>query len=212
MPVPAASAEKRARQRANKLLKANATTEPAVLTAQAPDIVSLLTQSTDCTPALHSPAPLSSTSINFETFIEFADLDNILRFCDTVASTRDGRNLRLLWDRAFEAGRNQGQSEERNFRDEMYLQGKAQGIKEAEEAASNAEIDCYHHGIVKGRTEEQSEWISTGHGPHCFSPIAILTDQIIQTDSEPFATASCNASTQTCESDDSVNGMHSLTY
>ena len=143
----------------------------------------------------------SSTATDFETFIELAD---VLRFCDAAASTQDGRNLKLLWDRAFEAGLNQGRSEERDFRDEMYLRGKAQGIKEAEEAASNAEIDYYHHGIGKGRTEEQSEWISAGHGPHCLTPVAILSNRAVQTESEPSLTTSCDASTQ---SGDYVDGM-----
>jgi hypothetical protein len=203
--MPAASAEKRACQRANKVLRANTTTEPAVLTALTPEIVSPPAQSTECTPVLQSSTSSSSTSINFETFVEFADLDNILRFCDAAASTQDGRNLKLLWDRAFEAGLSQGRSEEREFRDEMYLRGKAQGFKEAEEAASNAEIDFYRHGIEKGRTEEQSEWISAGHGPHCLTPLAILSDHAVQTDSEPSLRTSCDASTQ---SDDYVDGMH----
>ena len=198
--MPAASVEKRARQRANKVLRANTTTErsePAVRTAEIPEIVSPPSQSTECAPVLQSPTSSSSTSINFETFIEFADLDDILRFCDSAASTQDGRNLKLLWDRAFEAGLKQGRSEERDFRDEMYLRGKAQGVKEAEEAASNAEIDFYRHGIEKGRTEEQSEWISTGHGPHCLRPAATLSDEGVQTDFEPPITATCDASSQT---------------
>jgi len=206
--MPAASAEKRARQRANKVLRANTTTEwsePAVQTAKIPEIVSPPSQSTECAPVLQSSTSSSSTSINFETFVEFADLDDILRFCDAAASTQEGRNLKLLWDRAFEAGLDQGRTEERNFRDEIYRSGKAQGIKEAEEAASNAEIDCYRHGIEKGRTEEQSEWISAGHGPHCLTPVSVLSDHAVQTDSEPLLTTSCDASIQ---SDDYVDGMH----
>jgi len=148
--MPAASAEKRACQRANKLLKAKSTAEPAILTAQTPEIMSTPAQSTDSTPILQTATPSSSTSIDFETFVELADLEDILQFCDAAASTREGRNLKLLWDRAFKAGLNQGQSEERDFRDEMYLRGKAQGVKEAEEAASNAQIDFYRHGIEKG--------------------------------------------------------------
>jgi hypothetical protein len=132
----------------------------------------------------------SSTSINFETFIELADLSDVLRFCDTVAST-EGRNLKLLWDCAFEAGLEQGRNEEQDLRDEMYLQGKARGRKDAEEAASRVNIDLYSHGIEKGRTEEQLVWTSKGHGLCCFSPIAVLSDQIIQTDPEQLPSAPC---------------------
>jgi hypothetical protein len=110
-----------------------------------------------------------------------------------------GRNLKLLWDRAFEAGLNQEQFEERDFRDEMYLQGKAQGIKEAEEAASCDEIDFYSHGIEKGRTEERTEWISAGHGPHGFSATAVLSDGIVQTDVELPIAATCDALIQTTD-------------
>ena len=86
--MPAASAEKRARQRANKLLRANTTTEPAVLTAQTPEIVSPSAQSTASTPVLQSSDSPSSALIDFETFAKLADLDDILRFCDAAASTR----------------------------------------------------------------------------------------------------------------------------
>ena len=136
--------------------------------------ISCLYPPSDSIPILPSSASPPSTSINFETFIELADLGDVLRFCDAIT-----------WDRAFEAGLDQGRNEERDFRDEMYLRGKACGIREAEAAARRAEIDLYSHGIEKGRTEEQTEWTSAGHGPHCFSPVAILSDQIIQTNSEP---------------------------
>jgi hypothetical protein len=168
--MPATSAEKRARQRANKLKSSPGT------------------QSTDSSHIPQISATPPSTSIDFETFVELADLDDVLRFCDAVASTYEGRNLKLLWDRAFEAGLNQGRNEERDFRDEMYLRGKACGIREAEAATRRAEIDLFSHGIEKGRTEERTEWTSAGHGPHCFSPVAILSDQVIQTNSEPPTT------------------------
>ena len=73
------------------------------------------------------------------------------------------------------------------------------GIKQTEEAADRAAIDFYHYGIEKGKTEERSDWTSKGHGPHCLSPIAILSDQSIQTDLELPTTATCDISTQTLE-------------
>src|SRR5271168_1307613 len=106
------------------------------------------------------------------TFIDIADLEDVIRFCDAVASTEEGRNLKLLWDRAFEAGLDQGRTEERRHGDkerkEMYFRGKAKGIEKAEATARRAEVDLYCHGIEEGRTEEQSKWTSAGHGPHCF--------------------------------------------
>ena len=78
----------------------------------------------------------------------------------------------------------------------MYFKGKAKGIEEAEAAARMADINYYHHGTEKGRTEERLEWTSTGHGPHCLAPIAMLTDEIIQTDPESSVTATCDANVQ----------------
>ena len=194
--MPAASSEKRARQRANKLSQIKTPAEPVLLSAQAVETISPLSKLTDPTPVHQTSTPPPSTLIDFETFINLADLDDISLFFDTVASMQEGRNLKLLWDRAFKAGLDQGRTEERAFRDEMYLRGKAQGAKEAKEAASNVEIDFYRHGIEKGRVEERSEWTTLGHGLRCFSPIAVLSDESTQTDSEPSITAMCNAGVQ----------------
>jgi hypothetical protein len=134
--MPAASAEKHARQRANKLSKTKSVAEPAVLMVQTPESIPPPSQSSQPTlapPISSSPSP---HAIDFETFIDLADLDDIIRFCDAVTSTYEGRNLKLLWDRAFEAGLDQGQAEERDLRDKAYIQGKARGFKDAEEAAN----------------------------------------------------------------------------
>jgi hypothetical protein len=155
--MPAASAEKRARQRTNKLLKTKSIAELAVLIVQTPEIIPPPSQSSQPTlapPISSSPSP---HAINFETFIDLVDLDDILRFCDAVMSTYEGRNLKLLWDCTFEAGLDQGRAvlvEERDLRDEAYIQEKAQGFKDAEEAANHAEIDLYSLALEKGRTEE----------------------------------------------------------
>ena len=69
-------------------------------------------------------------------------------------------------------------------RKEMYFKGKAKGIEEAEAAARSAEMDLYSHGAEKGRTEEQLEWTSSGHGPHCFTPISVFSNTTTQTDLE----------------------------
>ena len=104
--MPTVSAKKHARQRANKCLRTKSATEPAVLTPQTPEIVTPPSQSTELTPILPTSSP--PHVIDFETFIELADLDDVLRFCDAVGSTYKGRNLKLLWDCAFEAGLDQG--------------------------------------------------------------------------------------------------------
>ena len=152
-------------------------------------------------PSMETVPPPLNNSIDFEVFITLADIDNIIQFCDAAASTREGRNLKLFWDRAFEAGLDQGRTEwgtRDEERKEYYFRGKAQGIKEAEEAAENAEIDLFRLGTKKGRTKERSEWTSTGHGPHCLEPISILSDATIQTDSELSTRTTCDASVHAC--------------
>ena len=187
--MPAASAQKRARQRANKVSQGESTTS----TTQTPEITSPPAPTSNSIPVPQSSAPPSSAAIDFETFIEFCNLEDIQRFFDTVGSTQEGRNLKLIWDRAFETGLDQGRNEEQVNRDsrdhEMYFQGKERGIREAKEAANRAELEYYYHGIEKGKTEEQLEWTSKGHGLHCFSPVAVLTSQGSQTDPEPTTTS-----------------------
>jgi hypothetical protein len=192
--MPAASAQKRARQRANKLSQLKSTISPA----QTPEITPPAVEPPNSTPVPQSPTPPSSAAIDFETFIESCDLEDIHRFFDAVASKPEGRNLKLIWDRAFETGLDQGRNEERVKQDsrdrEMYLQGKEMGIKQAEKTAKRADFDHYSHGVQKGRAIEQLEWTSKNHGLRCFSPVAILSDQGSQTDPEPSTTS---ISTQT---------------
>ena len=87
--MPAASAEKRARQRANKLnLKSSATTMES------------------------EPQP----TLDITFFLNNATFHDINRFVDAVSATSEGRNLQLLWRRAVREGRDmgyeQGQSDE----------------------------------------------------------------------------------------------------
>jgi hypothetical protein len=139
------------------------------------------------------PTSPPSTAFDFKTFGELLSLDDILQFCDAAAaaSTNEGRNLKLLWDLAFEQGLSRGLT----LRDEANHREKADSVKEAKEAASRAEIDlCL--ATEKGRTDERSEWTSAGHGPHCISSTAVLSDKIIQTDSVPLIATMCDASVQ----------------
>ena len=147
-----------------------------------------------------TPPPLNN-SIDFEVFITLTDIDNIIQFCNAAVSMWEGWNLKLLWDCAFEVGLDQGQmkwgsrDEERK---EIYFKRKAKGVKEAEAATRNAEIDLYSLGAEKGRTEEWSEWTSTGHGPHCLEPISVLSNATTQTDLELSTWTTCNASVHAC--------------
>src|ERR1700678_2332964 len=88
--MPAASAEKRARQRANKTLGKETT--PATLQTPNP---------TDFKASKGPASPPSPTTIDFATFICIAGLSDIEQFCEAAASTQDGANLKLFWKRAF---------------------------------------------------------------------------------------------------------------
>jgi hypothetical protein len=99
---------------------------------------------------------MPSTSINFETFGELCDLNDILQFLDAVAATQVGKNLQLLWDCAFA----QGRSVEQDYGEEMYLRGKAHGFREAEEAARPAALE---EGRLSGEANEKWLWEAAGH-------------------------------------------------
>jgi len=168
---------------------------------------------TDSAPALHhqqsslssakTAPPPPNISIDFETFIDLADLDDIIRFCNAVASTQEGRNLKLLWDRAFEAGLDQGRTEEwrrgEDDRRQAYIRGKERGIEEAGDKVRDEKLSLYELGCEEGRIQEREEWTSMDHGPHCFAPIAIPSDASIQTDSESYIPATCDANVQACQ-------------
>ena len=108
--MPAASAKKRARQRANKL-------KSSASTAQASEINS-------------TPIPQTSTSppFNFNFFIWNADIINIHGFLASVSSTADGQNLKLLWERAFAEEKKVRQEEEY---DRGFNAGYNEGYSEA---------------------------------------------------------------------------------
>jgi len=175
---------------------------PATPTHSAPAVPAPSYPQPSLSNAKTAPPP-PNNFIDFETFINLANLDDIIRFCDAVASTQEGRNLKLLWDRAFEAGLDQGQTEEwrrgEDDRRQAYIRGKEMGIEEAEAAERSTELNFYLHGTEKGRIEERLEWSSAGHGPHCLTPIAVLSDEITQTDFvEPPIPATCDANIQAC--------------
>ena len=111
--MPAASAEKRARQRANKL-------KLAASSSQAPEIVPVPTDFTS--------VPPTNYTTSFAMFICQADLSDIKRFCDATGSSQEGINLKLFWVRAFKEGRKVGQEEEYN---RGYNAGYNEGYSEA---------------------------------------------------------------------------------
>ena len=119
--MPAASAEKRARQRANKL-------KSSASSAQTPEIM-----------LLHS----------FATFISLADLSDIKSFFEVAGSSQESVNLKVLWGRAFAEGRKAGQEEEydRGY-DAGYNEGYSDACEKDYEAglAANASVSTTEIG------------------------------------------------------------------
>src|SRR5882757_5452921 len=122
-----------------------------------------------------TPSPPSLTSLTFPGFIELADLNDIKLFFSIAATTQEGKNLQLLWDRAFEEGRTEGR------RALIQTLEQKLGYKEGFEEGKSTKIELFEAGMDKGRTDEHSEWIATGHGHHCLQPTIIHEDSSTQT-------------------------------
>ena len=105
--MPAASTEKRARQRANKL-------KSSASTAQAPKIDYAPILPTSTPPISHyQPASTSqddacapaATLLSFSNFIISATIEDVKKFLAVATTTLEGRNLQYLWRRAYKEGK-----------------------------------------------------------------------------------------------------------
>ena len=103
--MPAASAEKRAHQHANKL-------KSSASSAQTPEIVSPPSLSANSTPIPSISSSPSPHAIEFATFIALADPSDIKLFFEALKSSQESTNLKVFWGRAFKEGRKVGQKEE----------------------------------------------------------------------------------------------------
>jgi hypothetical protein len=172
--MPASTAEKRARQRANKL-------KSSASTAQTPEIVSLPIQSTDSTPIQTSTPP----PFDFNFFIRNAGIINIHDFFAAVSTTTEGQNLKLLWKRAYEEGRNHGLDEGMLKCSEEYARGHKAGCEMATTYFDVGREQGMAEGEEHGREVECQVWLSSGHGvgqctptsePRSFTSTALQTD------------------------------------
>jgi hypothetical protein len=168
--------------------------------------------------------PTASVTIaeifNFDFFIRNADIITIHDFLATASATTDGRNLKSLWKRAFEEGRNHGLDEGMLKCSEDYARGHKVGCELATTYFDIGREQGVEEGEEHGREVERQVWISSGHDegqctptvkPRSFTstttqtdsleitPIVILSDKIVQTDSEQPTTATCEASIQASE-------------
>jgi hypothetical protein len=185
--MPAATAEKRARQRANKL-KMSATTE---------------SESTHSASVSQTPP---SPPFNFNFFIQKADIIAIHDFLAAVSQTTDGQNLKLLWKRAFEEGRNHGLDEGMFKCSEDYARGLEAGSEMRTTYFDAGRKQGIEEGEERGREVECQVWLSSGHGigqctptsePRSFTSIALQTDNPLFTLTHSTAQSCTAVSTQT---------------
>jgi hypothetical protein len=89
--------------------KKSGKTKPVALTTLHASISPVNNALADITAPTNDTIPSqSATRITFSDFIELANLDDIKNFFTIAATTREGRNLEILWDRAYEEGRTTG--------------------------------------------------------------------------------------------------------
>jgi hypothetical protein len=98
---------------------------------------------------------VTHTRIAFSEFIELADLSAIKMFIITAASSSEGKNLKLLWARAFKEGLISGHQ----------LYGKTE--EKLKETHANGYEEGFQAGYNEGRRDEYGDWSSDGHGMHC---------------------------------------------
>ena len=107
------------------------------------------------TSALTTPA----THVVFHQFIELANLNTITLFLTTATSTPDGKNLKFLWEWAFEEGQKVGLDEGHHFVDGMDIQEVLKVGFEQGQAVSMA--------------AEKQEWQTKGHGENCIEALPV---------------------------------------
>lgn len=162
--MPAASAEKRACQRANKLLQMGIKTT-TISDIQPPAATDKITSE-----------PLSTDySTSFAMFISQAELSDIFFFFEAVGSSQESINLKIFWGRAFAEGKKVGKEEE-------YNRGYNSGYNEGYSDACEKDYEA-------GLTAASVSTTEIGTQITIDTPITVLSDQIIQTNSEPLPTA-----------------------
>lgn len=60
---------------------------------------------------LKSTTTPAISAVDFRTFIQRANLEDIDKFLELASTTHDGRNLALLWERAYDRGYGEGRED-----------------------------------------------------------------------------------------------------
>jgi hypothetical protein len=162
-----------------------------------------------------APATVAKTSFDFDFFIRNADIIAIHDFLSAVSPTTDGRNLKLLWKRAYEEGRGHGLDEGLSKCSEEYARGHKAGCETATTYFDIGREQGTEEGEEHGREVERQVWLSSGHDvgqctpiskPRSFTSAALQTDDPVITTTDAsvgdtaqlYATVSTQTSTISC--------------
>jgi hypothetical protein len=149
---------------------------------------------------------IAEIPFNFDFFIRNAGIIAIHDFLAMASATTDGRNLKSLWKRAFEEGRNHGLDEGMFKCSEDYARGLKDGSEMATTYFDAGQKQGMEEGEERGREVECQVWISSGHGigqciptsePRSFMSIALQTDNPLITLTHSTAQSCTAVSTQT---------------
>jgi hypothetical protein len=146
-----------------------------------------------------SPATIPEIPFDFDFFIRNADIIAVHDFLTAVSPTPEGRNLKLLWKRAYEEGRNQGIDEGLSKCSDDYARGLKAGSEMATTYFDAGREQGMEEGEEHGQEVEHQVWLSSGHGVGQCTPTGELRSFMstaLQTDN-PVTTPTTTVSTQT---------------
>ena len=145
------------------------------------------------------PVTVPEILFNFDFFIQNANIVTIYDYLAAVSSTTDGKNLKLLWKRAYEEGRNHGLDEGMLKCSEDYARGLKVSSEKATTYFDTGREQGIEEGKERGRKVECQVWLSSGHGVGQCTPTGeplSFTSTALQTDN-PAITPTTTVSIQT---------------
>ena len=130
---------------------------------------------------IRNPKPITTptmTAVDFRIFIQHATVEDIDKFLELASTTRDGRNLALFWERAYDRGYAEGREDvlgeelelgTQELERKWMLQGQAVGYEEGYKKGKE-DLDvkairtaAFEKGCCVGEVKERSLWEKGGH-------------------------------------------------
>ena len=157
------------------------------------------------TPSPTSPVTITVIPFDFDFFIQNADMIVIHNFLAAVSPipASDGRNLKLLWKRAYEEGQSHGLDEGLSKCSEEYARGHKVGCEMAATYFDVGREQGMEDGEEHGQEVEHQTWLLSGHDagqctptskPRSFMSTALQTDDPIITPTQSHIAVSTQTS------------------